>query len=428
MQSGNWLPDEDILTWPAQGTGNYTRNMAPFVDVNNNGIYDPLVGGDYPQIKGDQMLYWIFNDNFYNHNDTTASPLKVEIHASAYAFICPLANNADSAINYTTFYNYKVINRSSLTYNNSFIGNFLDFDIGNPYDDAIGCNPLYNISYSYNYDEYDETDIGYGVNPPLVGNTILNGPEAIPNDSIDNDNDGLIDEIGEKCLLTSSISFKNNASVTGNPFFSSEIYSYLQCKWKDGNHLNYGGNGYDTSNSNLTNFMYPSSPPFDSTSWHSYANPDVRIIQGTGPFTFLPGSSFDYDFAVVYARHDTTTSPSPHLFQQLFSNADSAKSWFDNNTFPSCLEINAGVTETKKSTTNKVHVFPNPAQNTISFQLEKSEIVKNYTIYNLLGDEIMVNNLVNSQSIDISSLSNGVYFFTLQNKEGKVYNSKFVKR
>jgi len=57
VQNGSYTPNQDFLTWPARGNGNYTRNMASFVDVNNNGIYDPLQGGDYPKIKGDQMLY-----------------------------------------------------------------------------------------------------------------------------------------------------------------------------------------------------------------------------------------------------------------------------------------------------------------------------------------------------------------------------------
>ncbi|MGL5891652.1 MAG: hypothetical protein ACRC3B_17300, partial [Bacteroidia bacterium] len=71
VQNGSFVPAGDIINWPAQGTGNYSRNLAPFVDVNGNGIHDPLTGGDYPQIKGDQMLYWIFNDNLAPHTETT---------------------------------------------------------------------------------------------------------------------------------------------------------------------------------------------------------------------------------------------------------------------------------------------------------------------------------------------------------------------
>jgi ssRNA-specific RNase YbeY (16S rRNA maturation enzyme) len=153
----------------------------------------------------------------------------------------------------------------------------------------------------------------------------------------------------------------------------------------------------------------------------------MRSVHGTGPFTFILGASFDYDFAIVYAR-DNTASPSPTQFQQLFDNADKAKVWFDNNTFPSCLEINAGINETKKDEPNKLFVFPNPAQNTLSFQLEKSQVVVSYNIYNMLGDAVITNNIVNTNNIDISELNSGVYFLTIKDRNGKLYNNKFVKR
>ncbi|MBK7183400.1 MAG: hypothetical protein IPH89_10910 [Bacteroidetes bacterium] len=41
--------DPTILSWPAHGTGNFSRNLAPFVDVNADGNYNPLTGGDYPK-------------------------------------------------------------------------------------------------------------------------------------------------------------------------------------------------------------------------------------------------------------------------------------------------------------------------------------------------------------------------------------------
>src|SRR5205814_19665 len=42
-----------IANWPAKGSGNYSRSMAPFIDYNHDGNYNPF-DGDYPFIKGDQ--------------------------------------------------------------------------------------------------------------------------------------------------------------------------------------------------------------------------------------------------------------------------------------------------------------------------------------------------------------------------------------
>ena len=37
------------------------RNLAPFVDQKGDGIYDPTEG-DYPDIEGDQAIWWVMND------------------------------------------------------------------------------------------------------------------------------------------------------------------------------------------------------------------------------------------------------------------------------------------------------------------------------------------------------------------------------
>ena len=56
------IPD-DILTWPAHGEGDNAPDMAPFVDVNGDGRYNPVYG-DYANIQGDHCLFFIFNDNY----------------------------------------------------------------------------------------------------------------------------------------------------------------------------------------------------------------------------------------------------------------------------------------------------------------------------------------------------------------------------
>lgn len=54
---------EAVLNWPVKGRAQYgeRQELAPFEDVNNNGIYEPLLG-DYPIIKGHISTIAIFND------------------------------------------------------------------------------------------------------------------------------------------------------------------------------------------------------------------------------------------------------------------------------------------------------------------------------------------------------------------------------
>ena len=89
---------EDILTWPAHGEGDYAQDLAPFVDVNGDGRYNPT-DGDYPDIKGDHCLFFIFNDSFKEHTESQGGKLGLEVHAMVYAFDNPM----DEVLNNTVF-------------------------------------------------------------------------------------------------------------------------------------------------------------------------------------------------------------------------------------------------------------------------------------------------------------------------------------
>lgn len=53
----------NIANWPGNGevAFGYDANLAPYHDVNNNGIYDPAQG-DYPKFLGDEALWMVYND------------------------------------------------------------------------------------------------------------------------------------------------------------------------------------------------------------------------------------------------------------------------------------------------------------------------------------------------------------------------------
>jgi len=70
---------EVIMNWPAHGdiVNGEPLNIAPFVDLNGNGSYDPYFG-EYPVIKGDFGIYFIANSqrNALNDPDTLAINLE----------------------------------------------------------------------------------------------------------------------------------------------------------------------------------------------------------------------------------------------------------------------------------------------------------------------------------------------------------------
>jgi hypothetical protein len=124
--------DPAIMEWPSKGNvfakGNYgiplaiNKNMAPFVDANNDGLYNAL-DGDYPAIKGEQALWWVFNDNGPTHSLTNSIPFQFEFHAMAYA--CN-----QSPLKDVVFLNFKIINKSNTPYHDVRIGLFSDIDLG----------------------------------------------------------------------------------------------------------------------------------------------------------------------------------------------------------------------------------------------------------------------------------------------------------
>ncbi len=69
----------------------------------------------------------------------------------------------------TTFYVYKIVNKSGQTIEGVYFGAYTDVDLGNWADDHIGSDSLLSLSYAYNADNNDEGDFGYGLNPPAFG-------------------------------------------------------------------------------------------------------------------------------------------------------------------------------------------------------------------------------------------------------------------
>jgi hypothetical protein len=429
VQSGAFIPKHDILTWPTRDTGNYSRKLAPFVDVNQDGIYNPLSGGDYPLIKGDQMLFWIYNDNLGIHTESKGLPMKVEIHASAYAFACPTLSTRDSILNYTTFYNYKIFNRSGQIYDSCLLANWTDYDIGNPNNDLYGTNQGNNFVYSYNRDSIDDAngENKYGLNPPIMSCVILNGPLAYTNDGIDNNNDGTTDESGEKNGMTNSIYYENSFTLTGNPANASDYFGYLKTRWKDNTPLTYGGNGH--GGTVPQKYIFPDFP-YVANAWAQTSATDGRMVQGCGPFRFIPNVPIEYDYAFVFSRDTNLAYKSAAYFNMAVSDVQRVKSWFDNNNAPSCLAIFPGISE-QSTQLHQLLLFPNPGNNSIQLQFSDQSEITNFVVYDIMGRQLISSDLQTQEKlivhIDISKLISGVFFITTRNKNGRLFHSKFIK-
>ena len=299
-----------ILEWPATGNTaakgtsglplsqltnvnyrNFGRNFAPFVDADNNGIYEPLQG-DYPDIVGDQYIWWVFNDMGNIKLQTGTPAIGMEVQTSSFAF------SSKDYLNDATFVFYKLINRGTLTLFDTYMATWTDADLGQAFDDYIGCDTARSLGILYNGKSTDgngsATD--YGSQVPMIGVDFFIGPKRRtyspggkylgPNGRYDEDTLG----------MTIFNYFNNGNSSIGDPTNGLETYRIMTGYNRIGEHLHNDqaecpqSNGYGTGPD--VNFVYFGNP--DRTGeWSECAcdnTPgDRRFVHSSGPFTLEAG-------------------------------------------------------------------------------------------------------------------------------------------
>lgn len=406
VANGTYSIPADILQWPAHGAGKKSKYLAPFSDSDGDGMYNPLKG-DYPKIKGDQMLYWIVNDANAVHSETGGLPLGVELHMSAYAYSCPTISDqsVDAALNYTTFYEVKVINRSRNTYSDFYLGNFTDVDLGSFTDDAIGCNPLEHYAYGYNG---DNVDAEYGENPPMIAVLYLNKP------------------------LSNFMAYNNdNSADKGNPTAPQHFYNYLRSLWKDGSPLTYGGdgkgNGFAATNNVVKHFFPGNSNPSFSTPWFDSTIADKRMVVSSGPYLLKPDSALVLEYAMVYSRETNLPNGLNTSFKKNHDYCMRIKQWYQQNSFPSCGPATS-ITDPPHQVL--LHVYPNPSENDWQIQLPKNSYISHIQVFDPIG---RVQNITWEQQsqetcfISGSGLSKGWYIVQITTTNGQHFAGKLLK-
>jgi len=398
--NGDYKIPSNIKNWPAHGEVPGTSYyLAPFYDRNGDGHYHPE-DGDYPYydvdnvlchtqiptmdevyegsmkgsiladqvIKGDQTIWWVFNDKGNAHTETGGSAIGMEIRAQAFAF----ATNDE--INNMTFYSYEIVNRSTYTLTNTYFSPWTDVDLGYAKDDYVGCDVARGLGYGYNgapVDGSGQTE-AYGANPPAVGVDFFQGPyldpDGIDNPKYDEDGNQLCDEsingvnfgngiVDDERFGMRRFVYHNNtsSSINGDPDEAAEYYLLLRGIWKNGAKMEYGGTavpGAAGTVGPVCDFMFPyDSDPCnwgtggivpgggfnqngfywsEETGDNGNPNPveDRRFMQSAGPFTLKSGAVNYITFGVPWARANTGSAwASVELLRKV---DDKCQSMFDN--------------------------------------------------------------------------------------------------
>ena len=393
-----------ITDWPAHGdtSNGEPFHLAPFIDINSNGIYDPS-NGDYPCIKGDQAIYTIAHDDG-SINLHNSLPFPMDVHLMAYSF------SASNALNNTVFLEYRLVNRSPDDYRDFRFAIFQDLDIGCPYDDHIGCDTVLNAFYGYNGDNYDELNCrgisGYGINPPVMGTMFLNH------------------------LMSSFVYFNNSGNINGNPAFEKDYYNYMNATWRNGLHMVKGGNGIPGTpgaTGQKTNYMYSGNPD-DSLTWTdiSAGNPpyDRRGLGSVGPYNFTSGSQLNIDLALVYSR-DTTKNYIENV--NTFKNdAAVVKQFYMNQNF-NCPFWATGIKTQNTGLT--FSLYPNPARNEVHLEWTTNDKVAVISAFDSQGRKIFEHSPRDENSIilNVEKWSGGFHLLRIESENGVIVKKLIVE-
>ncbi len=365
-----------LKDWPAHGRDyapyNEDYNLAPFVDVDNNGEYNPG-SGDYPaydlnnsadckariiNVYGDQNLWWVFNDMGNIHTESGSGSIGMEIRAQAFAF------TTNDEVNNMTFYNYELVNRSTFTLADTYFGQWVDADLGCSQDDYVGCDVERGLGFAYNGDNDDEDcrgATGYGAIPPAIGVDFFQGPfqdaDGIDNPLTEKYQDAISQKgvpypgigigYGDKIIdnerfgMRKFLYHNNNSGVTGDPSRGTEYYNYLRSLWRDGSRMVYGGTGHVASGGTIeADYMFPDES--DPLGWGTGGVPqpawtevtagntpfDRRFMQSAGPFVLEPGAVNNITVGIVWARASTGNNLSS--VEVMRTADDKTQALFDN--------------------------------------------------------------------------------------------------
>jgi hypothetical protein len=340
---------KSILLWPGNGdtTKGYSKRLAPFVDKDSDGVYEPSQG-DYPAIKGDIAFWWVYND-FRNHTESKSTPLGVEVSVLAYSFSC----GENHILSNSLFFDYTIVNKSQKTYNNAFVGSWTDFDIGNPHNDYIGIDRNQSSIYGYNSLTNDRDTLGI-----LGADTIrFNGYKGnLPVQSV-SFGKGL--QIGNTFYQPSSFMPVFNSEVGGNqgkPRVANHYYNYLKGLWLNGDSMTSAGTGWKTS-APTTTYAFDGNP-INKTGWNELSSKNIisdrSSVTSFGNVVFAPNDTLR--LTTIYTTHLSNSNKIEDGLQLRVKEVSQLNEWVAKGGLYPCTAVST-------CTTSPSCVWPGDADN-----------------------------------------------------------------
>ncbi|MBL4709461.1 MAG: T9SS type A sorting domain-containing protein [Flavobacteriales bacterium] len=397
-----------IEEWPAYGDSllGIATDLAPFVDFNSNGCYDPQ-NGDYPIIKGDEAIYWI------NHPDD--QNLELEYHWMLYGF-----NSPNTELDQTLFLQYTIVNRAVEVYDSVKVGFYFDADLGASSDDYVGCDSLNDILYSYNgylTDPGTRGSPGYGNRVPAIGVKFLS-------DRLSN-------------LMHFGIGV-----FTGAPSRPQDWINMMNSRWKYGQQLRYGGNGFNSAGvtTNTTTHMFTGNP-YLQTGWTEITpggielsnHPGDRTLFGSIPyFSLQPNERKSIEIVVGFGKNPDTNSVIGQNISTLVNVLNAADSaWNTIVVSPSSWALTdscnviTSLVSIYDDNKEKLRIYPIPTTNdlTIESPIEILEV----QLFDMKG--VLMKQYFDNRTtviLGLGDLEGGFYMLRVRNLNEEWENKKIV--
>ena len=430
------------------GGRNYTFNYtswanwpvskgAPFVEVNNIPGYQPGWNSDRPGIgngshaRPEEICFSVYMDYTNCTNDIHSSeislpggtlPLGVEIHQITFGYNCVELRNM-------LFVKWRIINKSLLSWDSTYVSIVNDMDIGFASDDGFGCDTVRNLGFMYNFDNNDEGN--YGINPPACGLRFLQSPLRHTGNNIDTARLPYDTLIGYKMTgLSGANLFRGSASVClGDPDEAVPGYNFM--RGKDG----CGRDFYNHVNHQPTSFLY-SGDACRRIGWIDSFGADKRFIQNSGPLLMNSGDTQIVVLAYVITRDGGNNYQNVCNMQ---SYSDSALKYYYND-FQSCIPIGINPVSTDVPERFMLYQnYPNPFNPTTKIRFSippvgngRDRFVQ-ITIYDVLGKEIstLINEELSVGTYEVEwdgmNYSSGIYYYVLTVRQAGSSTDEYSK-
>ncbi|MEN9510672.1 MAG: hypothetical protein RLZZ370_491 [Bacteroidota bacterium] len=257
-----------LMRWPANGKQGFDPVLAPYVDFDQNGTYNPDAG-DYPYFTGNTCAYTLSNDQKHVKPGTGKAP-GIEVQQLVRAFEGDGLQDAGLIMRFT------IHNRSLVSYYGMRFSLVADFAVGSNGDDFLLTDVGNHALVAYNGAAQDPL---FGSGIPACALMLLNKQAG------------------------ASMYFEAGAdAVKGQPVLISDYYNLARARWKTGKPLAYGNAGLDGLLP--AGFVYSNGtdPQFASTwnEWEAANFPGRRTgLISTDDFDLPAGASMLVEVSVA---------------------------------------------------------------------------------------------------------------------------------